>query len=436
MNTDTDAEIHNLNKEYRIVSLRGNKCALFFKNKQNVLRATLDGCEKIISNISVNTEKDLNEEEKGLLLTFIRAKKYTLTKEAAEKLDVSIIQYEDGREEYVSERLLLKRIAAGINFAKVYVGRLKIYQLDIKEYTRNVSYNLNKAEIVKLNVGENCSVNIDLRDNEFIESLTVKDKFSGTLNLSRTTLESIFIGNNCRCNITLSDSKKCPNLQIADICSGNINIINSCLYALSIGYYSYADIMLSNNVIKKEIAIGDSFRGGIYATNQSCELMKTGADFKGWLKLNNQSPNTGIKELNLGDDFAGNINLSGDNSVQHIVYGVRNVGKIIASYATAINRVDIGRYFNGNIDLGASAINEIFVEYGASGKITVKGCRNLKLLQASVDNDLYIDGDVKSVDALSDSNHVNYYFNDVRFNWRKLPFYKRIYRSFAKRNQI
>ena len=154
MNTDNNAEIYNLNKEYRIVSLRGNKCALFFKNKQNNLRATLDGCEKIINSISVNTEKDLSKEEKGLLLSFIRAKKYTLTKEAAEKLEVSIIQYEDGREEYVSERLLLKRIATGINFAKVYVGKLKIYQLDIKEYTRNVNYNLSNAEIVKLNVGE------------------------------------------------------------------------------------------------------------------------------------------------------------------------------------------------------------------------------------------------------------------------------------------
>jgi len=436
MNTDNNAEIYNLNKEYRIVSLLGNKCALFFKNKQNNLRATLDGCEKIINSISVNTEKDLSKEEKGLLLTFIRAKKYTLTKEAAEKLEVSIIQYEDGREEYVSERLLLKRIATGINFAKVYVGKLKIYQLDIKEYTRNVNYNLSNAEIVKLNVGENCAVNIDLRDNEFIESLSVKDKFSGRLNLSRTSLESIFIGNNCRCNMTLSDSKKCPNLQIADICSGNINIINSCLYALSIGYYSYADIMLSNNVVKKEIAIGDSFRGGIYATNQSCELVKLGNDFKGWLKLNNQSPNVGVKELNLRDDFAGNINLSGDNSVQHIICGSRMMGKIIASYATALIRVDIGRYFNGNVDLGASSVNEILVEYGASGKITVKGCRNLKLLQASVDNDLYIDGDIKSVDALSNDNHINYYFDDVSFNWRKLPFYKRIYRSFAKRNQI
>lgn len=433
MDSDTSAEVYHINKEYRIVSLKGNKCSLFFKNKQNVLRATLDGCGKFISTISINGDKELNNVEKALLLTFVRAKNYALSKEAAEQLDISIIKYDDGREEYVSEKLLLRRLSAGINFAKVYIGKLKVYQLDIKDYTRNVSYNLSDAEIVKLNVGENCSVNIDLRDNDFIESLVIKDKFSGTLNLSRTSLESVFIGNNCRCNMTISDSQKCPNIQIADICSGNINIINSCLYALTIGYYSYADIMLSNNVIKKDIAIGDAFRGGIYATNQDCELVKVGNDFKGWMKLNNQNYNFGIKKLDLGDDFSGNINLSGDNSIQDIVCGIKFVGKIVASYATALNRVNIGRYFNGNIDVAASSVNEILVDYGASGRIAVKGCRNLKMLQASIDNDLYIDGDVKAVDAISDDKHINYYFEDIQFNWRRMPFYKRIYRSFTKR---
>lgn len=436
MNIDANAEIYNLNKEYRIVSLKGNKCSLFFKNKQNVLRATLEGCDKILSSILVNSEKDLTEVEKGYLLSFIRAKKYTLTQETANVLGVSIIQYEDGREEYVSPRLLLKRIAAGLNFAKVYVGELKAYQLDIPSETRNVSYNLANADIVKLYVGENCSINVDLRDNEFIESLTVKDKFSGTLNLSRTTIESIFIGNNCRCNMTLSDSKKCPNLQIADICSGNINIINSCLYSINIGYYSYADIMLSNNVIKKEIAIGDAFRGGFYAINQSTDLLKVGNDCKGWLKLNNQNAKSGIKQLTVGNDFSGNINLSGDNSIKNIVSGDKNTGKIIASYATALDRINIGKYFNGNLDLAVSAVNEIYIDYGASGRVAVKGCKNLKVLQASVDNDLYIDGDVKTVDAFSNENYINYYFEDIKFNWRRMPFYKRIYRSFAKRSQV
>ena len=436
MNIDANAESYHINKEYRIVSLKGNKCSLFFKNKQNVLRATLEGCEKILSNILINSDKELTELEKGYLLSFIRAKKYALSKETADVLGVSIIQYEDGREEYVSPRLLLKRIANGLNFAKVYVSNLKAYQLEIPAECRNVSYNLAKANIAKLFIGENCSVNIDLRDNDFIESLVVKDKFSGSLNLSRTSIESIFIGNNCRCNLTLSDSKKCPNLQIADVCSGNINIINSCLYAFSLGYYCYADIMLSNNVIKKEIAIGDAFRGGLYAINQSADLLKVGGDCKGWIKMNNQTPNSGIRALNIGDDFAGNINLSGDNSVKNIICGSKNGGKIIASYATALERVNIGKYFNGNLDLAASSVNEIYIEYGASGKVAVKGCRNLKVLQASVDNDLYIDGDVKSVDAFSGENHINYYFEDIKFNWRQLPFYKRIYRSFAKRSQV
>ena len=436
VNVDANAEIYRINKEYRIVSLKGNKCSLFFKNKQNMLRATLDGCDKFLNTITINSEKDLSDEEKGYLLSFIRAKDYSLSKEAADVLGVSIIKYEDGREEYLSQRLLLKRIASGLNFAKVYVGKLKIYQLDIPEDTRNVSYNLAKAEIVKLVVGENCAINIDLRDNDYVESLQVRDKFTGTLSLSRTSLESVFIGNNCRCNMVLSDSKKCLNVQIADICSGNINITNSCMYALAIGYYSYADVMLSNNVIKKEITIGDAFRGGIYATNQNAEIFRLGNDFKGWIKLNNQMKSVGVDRLEVGYDFAGNINMSGDNSIRTVNIGDKNTGKLIASYASMLERVNLGKYFNGNVDLSGSSTHEMYVGYGASGRINLQGCKNFKVLQASVDNDLYIDGDIKSVDALSDENYVSYYFEDIKPRWRHVPFYKRIYNSWANRSQV
>ena len=428
-----DATVYNINKEYRIVSLKGNKCSLFFKNKQNNLRATLEGCGNILTNILINSENELNVVEKGYLVSFIRAKKYTIAKEVADILEVSILQHEDGREEYLSERLLKKRIASGINFAKVYVSRLREGSLQIPSETRNCSYNFAKAEIGKIIVGEGCNVNIDLRDNDYTTSLVIKDKFSGTLNLSRTALESLFIGNNCRCNLSLNDSKRCINVQIGEVSSGNINIINSCMYALHVGYYSYADIMLSNNMVKKEIAVGNSFRGGLYAINQNCDWLKIGNDCKGWVKLNSQSAAQGVKNLMIDNDFGGNVNLSGDLSVHNISVRERCMGKIDASYAGGVEMVVVGKYFNGSIDLRGSSAQQVFVDYGANGTVNVKDCPRCKFLQTSSDNDLYIEGEIKSVDALSGDGKVTYYFNDIAFIPIKTPFYKRLYENIYKR---
>ncbi|MBQ9235459.1 MAG: hypothetical protein IJ184_03235 [Alphaproteobacteria bacterium] len=436
MNNDKNASVYNINKEYRIVNLKGNKCSLFFKNKQNMLLATLEGCGQVLTNILTSSERDLSEIEKGYLLSFIRAKKYSIAKEVAEFLSVSIIQYEDGREEYLSEKMLKKRIASGINFAKVFVGKLKSAHLIIPAETRNCSYNLSKAEVGVLTLEEGNSINIDLRDNEFVERLVIKDKFSGTLSLARTNLESVAIGNNCRCNLMMSDSKKCVNLQIGDVLSGNINIINSCLYALNIGYYAYADIMLSNNTVKKEIAIGDAFRGGIYAINQATDWFKIGNDCKGWVKLNNQNIISGVRNLLADNDFAGNINLSGDGSVRNINIGERLMGKIDATYAGGLERVVIGKYFNGTVDLSGAKVRQVFADYGASGVVNLQNCRQIDFLQATVDNDLQITGEIKSVDALSGDGKIMYYFRDRDNDAVKVPLLKRWYQNWHNKYRL
>lgn len=426
---DDDAQVYNINKDYRVVRIRGNKCSLFFKNKQNQLLASLEGCQDVFTQLIVAGNQKLSELEKGYLLSFIRAKKYSISKEVAAILGVSIVRYLDGREEYLSEKQLKKRLAKGIDFAKVYIGKLAAHSIRIPADSKDCSYNFSNAEITKLTVEENCSISIDMRDNTFIESLVIGEKFSGSVNLSRTSIESIFINNNCRCNLNIADSKKCFNLQIADIYSGNLNISNCCLYAFGLGYYSYADLMLANNIIKKEIVIGDSFRGGFYATNQNVELMKVGDDCKGWVKLNNQSKDTGVQRLLIGDDFAGSINLSGDESIVSIETGRKNGGKIDASYAGVLDKVKIGKYFNGNIDLSGSAVQNITVAYGASGSVNLKDCHNLKLLQATVDNNLFIDGDmpVKSVKTLE--NTVYYNFESDPDQFETAPFYKKIFQN-------
>lgn len=430
---DEETQVYNINKEYRIVRVKGKKCSLFFKNKQNQLIASLEGCQNEFVEMSIADDRNLTAVEKGYLLSFIRAKKYSISKEVAAKLDVSIINYLDGREEYLSERQLKRRIGKGIDFAKVYIGKLTAYSIKIPADSKDCSYNFSEAEVTKIIVEENCNINIDLRDNNFIESLIIEEKFAGNVNLSRSSIESVFLANNCKCNLTIADAKNCFNLQIADIYSGNLNINNCCLYALGIGYYSYAEIMLANNLIKKEIFLGDSFRGVFYAINQNVDLMKIGDDCKGWIKINSQGKDGGIKKLVVDDDFVGNLNLSGDETLQFLEIGRKNGGKIDVSHANSIDRIKIGKYYNGNINLENSSVKSISVGYGASGSLNLRDCHELKTVQATIDNNLFIDSNLSIQDIKTVESDVYYEFVKGNNEFQYLPFYKRIYHNIYDR---
>ena len=430
--SENEAVVYNINKDYRIVRLKGNKCTLFFKNHQNKLLATLDGCNDVFTKISVS-DNDLNSIEKGYILSFIRAKKYSITKDVADFLKVSIIKYMDGREEYLSEKMIKKRINNGIDFAKVYVGKFVANTLSIKDDSTNCSYDLSKAEITKIIIGNNCNVNIDLRDNPYIESLQIKEQFSGAVNLSRSNIESIFIANNCQCNLSVSNAKKCFNLQIADIYSGNTNITNCCLYAMSVGYYSYADIVLTNNIIKKEITIGDSFRGNLHALDQNTDVIKIGDDCKGNIKTNNTSQTTGCKKIIIGDNFSGSINLNNDECIKTAEIGNKFCGSLEALYAEFFKRLKFGKYYSGNTNLTSSGIESIFIEYGACGTLTVNNCNNLEFIQTTVDNKLIIDSDREKSKIKINEHIVHYTFNNNIFSGKNIPLYKKIYNNIYNR---
>ncbi len=427
------AVVYNINKDYRIVRIKGNKCSLFFKNRQNQLLATLEGCQDIFSNLMVTDGKKLNEIEKGYLISFIRAKKYAISKEVAEALGISIIRYLDGREEYLSEKQLKRRLTQGIDFAKIFIGRMSAGSLKIPADSKECSYIFGRAEINRVVVAENCNINLDFRDNNAIESLVVGERFSGNVNLSRSTIESVFIGNNCRCNLNIADSKRCFNLQIGDIYSGNLNISNSCLYAFGLGYYSYADMMFSNNIIKKDLSIGDAFRGGFYAANQNVDVMKVGDDCKGWIKLNNQSRDSGIRRLIIGDSFAGSLNISGDESITAMEIGRKASGKIDASYAGILQKIKIGKYYSGTLDLNNSSIQNINIAYGASGSLDIKKCSQLKMLQAPIDHHLFIDGSHLMHLSKTIDDAVFYTFEGSDAGLVPQPFYKKIYQNIYNR---
>ncbi len=390
--SENESKIYNINKDYRIVRIKGNKCSLFFKNSQNALLASLEGCNDHFTSILISDTGELSDLEKKYLFSFIKAQNFRISKEVAGVLGISIIKHVDGKEEYLTEKQIKKRIEKGIDFAKIYTGKLNSYTVRIPADSKDTHFDFTNAEISRILIAENNNITVDLRDNKYIETISVADNFFGTVNLSRSNIESVFLGNRCRCNLNLSDSKKCLNLQIGDIFSGNLNINNSCLYSFSVGYYSYADILLSNNLVKKSIEIGDSFRGSVYADNQSCELLKIGDDCKGEVRISNQITAAGIEKLEIGHDFGGTLNFSGDESITEVEIGDKNSAQIKAGFSKALSKMKTGKYFSGNIELNNSEIKEIFIDKYASGKLEVFDCYNLKKIHVPADNRLEIIG--------------------------------------------
>lgn len=426
---ENNAKVYNINKNYRVVRIKGNKCSLFFKNSQNKLLASLEGCNDDFASILISNDGELSSLEKKYLFSFIKSQNFRISKDIAAVLNISIIKHLDGREEYLTENQIKKRIEKGLDFAKVYVGKLNAYTLKIPSDSKDTHYDLTNAAISRLSVTENNNITIDLRDNKYIETISIDDNFFGTVNMSRSNVESVFLGNKCRCNLNLSDSKKCLNIQIGDIYSGNLNINNSCLYSFNVGYYSYADIHLSNNIIKKSIEIGDSFRGSIYADNQSCETLKIGDDCKGEIIVGCQIPSSGIKKIIISHDFSGTLNLSGDESVAEIEIGDKSSAQLKASFSKALNKLKIGKYHNGNIELNNSSIKEIFIDKYATGTIEINDCHQLKTVHVPADNKLQINGDIPNRNIKKyPLEHSHAFLFETPQN-KTSPFYKKIYKE-------
>ena len=66
--------IYEINKNYRMVKSGGKNCSLLFKNRNNDLLASLEGCFDVFSNILVAPGYELTKLEKGICLVLSEQK--------------------------------------------------------------------------------------------------------------------------------------------------------------------------------------------------------------------------------------------------------------------------------------------------------------------------------------------------------------------------
>lgn len=316
-----------------------------------------------------------------------------------------------------------------LNNVNVNLDNLKQRVLRVKASSKNSKLYLYQAKIKKLIVEKNCNLTIDLRDNHFVDTVIVKDNFSGTINLSRNTISTIEFADNCRCNLTIHGSLKCFKLSFGDVFSGSLDIEDSCFHLLKVGYYCYADIKLQDNWGSKTVRIGNSFRGSLTMNNVLVPDIEIGDDCKGDIAVSSRDEDMGAKHLNLADEFNGRIDLSGCQTVEAVDVGSHAGGKLDFAGCPSIRVLKFDECFKGEAQLSDSAIEYIHAKDGCEGSFILFNCRNLTLMRLPRSEMHRMDTDLTPLKIERGGRHIYYHFQE-----RSLPahYFKTGYRGMLK----
>lgn len=418
---------YKLERGYSIEKISGAVCNMALKDAENKTVCFMEGCNNKITLVKPYQKRALKAYEKTMLHRFIIANHFLISHETADSLDLSILRYGDeDNEKYLSENQLKKVIKRRLDNVRIYIGKLRLHTLKIPAFSKGGVYNLSRAEITNLVIEENCDLLVDVRDNKSIESLRIRESFSGAVNLSRNSVQSVEIGDNCRCDLSMFDSIKCFNLTIGDVFSGSLNIKNSCFHALSIGYYCYAQLKLSDNWGRRDLTIGDSFRGNLKIDNINIYNINIGRDCKGQITVNSERIST-QHNINIDDDFGGVLDVREDNAISALNVGEHAGGKFNFLGCEAIKAVNFGKYFSGYADFSESSIEYVQARYGCSGEMIFIGCENLNLLKLPRDRNsrLHLGKEPLSVENHSDASL--YRFRDEPLSGSYFsPFYAKV----------
>ena len=412
--------LHRLEDGYHITVVPGHPHTLFLRERYCTKLAVLELFQDKIVSVSGYRVRELPPKHIEVLINFVRGFHYFLSPEAALELGLSSIRFEDGIEQYFTVSELspyrLNKIMRSPQKKQIILSGWRKSRLTVPKRAVNCSLILNRCKIKNLYISKRSNVTVDLRDNPFIETVTVEEGFIGALNLSRSAVTDIQIGDNCRCNIAMNYSAKCFDLHIGDVYSGVLDIRDSCFHNLKIGYYCYANIKLSENWGQKNIVIGDSFRGNMILDSVYAKNISVGSDCRGKIFIKNKARDgkKGISRVNLGDDFGGELDVTSSRTVERVEIGRNAAGRINLSGCPSVKTLRLDERFGGIADLSRSGIMYVRVGKEATGHFILNGCQNLTLIKMSRNAMPTISVDRSPIEVVRDAQNVYYRYNDRR----------------------
>lgn len=411
--------LHRLENGYHITVIPGRPHTLFLRDRYCVKLAVLELFQDRIVSISGYRSRKLQRKHIEVLIDFVRRFHYFLSPEAAFELELSVIRFEDGGEQYFTVSELnpyrLNKIMRSPQKKQITLSGWHKSLLNIPKRVINCSLNLSRCQIKKLQIAKRSNIVVDLRDNPHIETVTVEEGFIGTLNLSRSSVTQIRIGDNCRCNISLNYGGKCFDLTIGDVYSGVLDIRNSCFHNLKIGYYCYANLKLSENWGQKNIVVGDSFRGNMILDSVYVKKVSVGSDCRGKIFVKSRDNDEhGILSLNLADGFGGELDIAASKTVERVEIGANASGYVNLVGCVSIKTLKFDEYFTGVADLEHSGIMYVRARKGATGRFVLTDCPNLTLVKIARNAAPLINIDRSPIAIIKKEQNVYYRYLDRR----------------------
>ena len=164
-----DKIIYKIDWHYGIEKMSGKEGTYIIRKRNGLIAAFIEKQGDNITNFTPHQNRRLPKRIINKVAEHIIKQKYTLSKDSARALGVSLIKSERGDIQYISSSELKRR---GLEFFQKpeEIEQITIYNLykqDIKiaADSHNKFYDLQQANIKKLRIGEDVQAEIDLRDN-------------------------------------------------------------------------------------------------------------------------------------------------------------------------------------------------------------------------------------------------------------------------------
>ena len=367
-----DKLLYKIDWHYDMEKMSGKEGTYIIRKRNGLIVAFIETQGENITSFTPHQNRRLPKRIIDKVAAYIIKSGYSLSRDSAHALGVSIIKSEKGNIRYISSSMLKKKgIAPFIKkeeIENITINNLYKQKIKIPDDSHNKFFDLQKANIDTLIVEENTHAEIDLRDNAVIEEVVIDSNFNGKLYLAQSNIKKLEIKDNCHLELIYTLGLNRLKMQIGQNFSGSIALKNTYLQYMRIGERCMAQIRIELCICYEDISIGKESSSEILCSSVFAKYFSLGNSFSGHLEGLSKSSKQGVRNLYIGNSFSGNIDLSNSNTIERIELGKDSDGKIDLIGCKSIRIVKIEENFSGELNLTESGIVYVRAEAPCLGE--------------------------------------------------------------------
>ena len=408
-----------LSWRFRIEKMSGKEGTYIIRNRKGLILAFIEKQNDNITNFIPHQNRWVSKSIINRVAEYIIKKGYAISKDTAKSLGISIIKPWMGETHYITS-LQLRKYGLTKALSKKEISHITIYNiykqsLTIPSETQNILLDLTQANIYQLRIENNVQAEIDIRENQQINRLILGPNFNGKLYSGRSGLKKMIIADNVHAEITHTQGFNNLKLKIGEGFNGILDIKNTYMKYLRIGKKCAAHLKIEKSIFFGDISIEKDCSSEIICSSVYARYFDIGKNFTGHLHGESQSSKQGVRNLYIGDDFSGTVDLSGSNTIERVELGKCGQGKIEFIGCKSIRLVRMKKLFAGEMDFTESNIVFIHADSPCSGRVILQETNNLARLEFPEKHTCTIIlGKNKVIKTEKKGNETIYYFRRIK----------------------